>query len=212
MAIDRNLNLIYTIDRGEDPAPRVFAIPVGQAIFDIYYRVLARTYVEIYGDRLQIAGAKIAVNMLRDVAKATPRMDGSGTWWEGPDGVEAGFLGVMLFGRERVGPALHAVATLMVALGTFMSAFWILSVNSWMQTPQGYSMNDKGQYIVTSWLEVIFNPSFPYRLVHMVLAAYLTTAFVVGAVAGERVPWVDEPECVGCNLCQLVCPVGTVTL
>ena len=96
--------------------------------------------------------------------------------------LEAGFLGVMLFGRERVGPALHAVATLMVALGTFMSAFWILSVNSWMQTPQGYSMNDKGQYIVTSWLEVIFNPSFPYRLVHMVLAAYLTTAFVVGAV------------------------------
>ena len=96
--------------------------------------------------------------------------------------LEAGFLGVMLFGRERVGPALHSVATLMVALGTFMSAFWILSVNSWMQTPAGYSMNDKGQYIVTNWFEVIFNPSFPYRLVHMVLAAYLTTAFVVGAV------------------------------
>jgi cytochrome d ubiquinol oxidase subunit I len=96
--------------------------------------------------------------------------------------LEAGFLGVMLFGRERVGAALHAVATLMVGLGTFMSAFWILAVNSWMQTPAGYAVNDKGQYIATNWFEVIFNPSFPYRLVHMVLAAYLTTAFVVGAV------------------------------
>ncbi len=96
--------------------------------------------------------------------------------------LEAGFLGVMLFGRERVGPALHFFATLMVAAGTFFSAFWILSVNSWMQTPAGYAMNDAGQYIVTSWWAVIFNPSFPYRLVHMVLAAYLTTAFVVGAV------------------------------
>ncbi|MBR0649111.1 cytochrome ubiquinol oxidase subunit I [Roseomonas terrae] len=96
--------------------------------------------------------------------------------------LEAGFLGVMLFGRERVGPKLHFVATLMVALGTFMSAFWILSVNSWMQTPAGHGMNEAGQFIVLDWWAVIFNPSFPYRLVHMVLAAYLTTAFVVGAV------------------------------
>lgn len=96
--------------------------------------------------------------------------------------LEAGFLGVMLFGRERVGPRLHFFATLMVALGTFMSAFWILSVNSWMQTPAGYGFNDQGQFIVENWLEVIFNPSFPYRLVHMTLAAYLTTALVVGAV------------------------------
>jgi cytochrome d ubiquinol oxidase subunit I len=70
----------------------------------------------------------------------------------------------------------------MVALGTFMSAFWILAVNSWMQTPAGYAMNDVGQFVVTDWWAVIFNPSLPYRLVHMVLAAYLTTAFVVGAV------------------------------
>jgi cytochrome bd ubiquinol oxidase subunit I len=97
--------------------------------------------------------------------------------------LEAGFLGVMLFGRSRVGAGLHFMATLMVAFGTFISAFWILAVNSWMQTPAGYAMNAEGQFIVTSWLEVIFNPSFPYRLVHMVLAAYLTTAFVVGAVA-----------------------------
>jgi cytochrome d ubiquinol oxidase subunit I len=96
--------------------------------------------------------------------------------------LEAGFLGVMLFGRERVGPRLHFFATLMVALGTFMSAFWILSVNSWMQTPAGYAINDVGQFIVTDWWAVIFNPSLPYRLVHMLLAAYLTTAFVVGAV------------------------------
>ena len=96
--------------------------------------------------------------------------------------LEAGFLGVMLFGRKRVGPGLHAFATAMVALGTFTSAFWILSANSWMQTPQGYAVNAQGQFVPTSWLAVIFNPSFPYRLVHMTLAAYLTTAFVVGAV------------------------------
>ena len=93
----------------------------------------------------------------------------------------AGFLGVMLFGRECVGPRLHFLATLMVALGSFMSAFWILAVNSWMQTPAGYGINKAGQFIATDWWGVIFNPSFPYRLVHM-LAAYLTTAFVVGAV------------------------------
>jgi cytochrome bd ubiquinol oxidase subunit I len=97
--------------------------------------------------------------------------------------LEAGFLGVMLFGRARVGPKLHFFATAMVAVGTFMSAFWILSVNSWMQTPAGYAINDVGQFIVVDWFKVIFNPSFPYRLVHMLLAAYLTTAFVVGAVA-----------------------------
>lgn len=96
--------------------------------------------------------------------------------------LEAGFLGIMLFGMERVGRKLHYVATLMVAFGTLFSAFWILSVNSWMQTPAGYAINDVGQYIAADWWAVVFNPSFPYRLVHMVLAAYLTTAFVVGAV------------------------------
>jgi cytochrome d ubiquinol oxidase subunit I len=96
--------------------------------------------------------------------------------------LEAGFLGVMLFGRERVGPTLHFLATFMVAFGTLMSAFWILSVNSWMHTPQGYAINEAGQFIPEDWWAIIFNPSFPYRLVHMVLAAYLTTAFVVGGV------------------------------
>lgn len=98
--------------------------------------------------------------------------------------LEAGFLGIMLFGRERVGPTLHMLATAIVAIGTLMSATWILSVNSWMQTPTGYAINDVGQFVPTNWWEIVFNPSFPYRLVHMVLAAYLTTAFVVAGVAG----------------------------
>lgn len=94
--------------------------------------------------------------------------------------LEAGFLGVMLFGLKRVGPKLHFFATCMVAFGTFLSAFWILAVNSWMQTPQGFEINGVGQFVPTDWWAVIFNPSFPYRLVHMVLAAYLTTALIVG--------------------------------
>jgi cytochrome d ubiquinol oxidase subunit I len=96
--------------------------------------------------------------------------------------LEAGFLGVMLFGMKRVGPGLHFTATMMVAIGTLISAFWILSANSWMQTPTGYAVNASGQFVAVDWWKVIFNPSFPYRLVHMVLAAYLTTAFVVGSV------------------------------
>src|SRR4029077_19649630 len=96
--------------------------------------------------------------------------------------LEAGFLGVMLFGLKRVGPRLHFVATVMVAIGTLISAFWILSANSWMQTPAGYAVTADGQFVPADWFKVIFNPSFPYRLVHMVLAAYLTTALAVGAV------------------------------
>ncbi|GLK76509.1 cytochrome ubiquinol oxidase subunit I [Methylopila jiangsuensis] len=97
--------------------------------------------------------------------------------------LEAGFLGVMLFGMRKVGPALHYLATLLVALGTLFSAFWILSVNSWMQTPAGFAVNAAGQFVPTDWWAIVFSPSFPYRLVHMVLAAYLTTALVVGGVA-----------------------------
>lgn len=97
--------------------------------------------------------------------------------------LEAGFLGVMLFGLERVGKKLHFAATLAVAVGTLFSAFWILSANSWMQTPAGYSINEVGQFVPEDWLAIIFNPSFPYRLVHMTLGAYLTTALIVGGVA-----------------------------
>jgi cytochrome d ubiquinol oxidase subunit I len=97
--------------------------------------------------------------------------------------LEAGFLGVMLFGINKVGPRLHFFATCMVALGTLISATWILSVNSWMQTPAGYAINDSGQFVPAgSWWPIVFNPSFPYRLVHTVIAAFLTTSLVVGAV------------------------------
>jgi cytochrome d ubiquinol oxidase subunit I len=100
--------------------------------------------------------------------------------------LEAGFLGVMLFGLKRVGRGLHFFATCMVAFGTFLSAFWILAANSWMQTPQGYAINAAGQFVPTDWWAVIFNPSFPYRLVHMVLAAYLSTAFIVGGAGAQQ--------------------------
>ena len=97
--------------------------------------------------------------------------------------LEAGFLGIMLFGRKKVGDGLHMLATAIVAIGTLISAFWILSVNSWMQTPAGFTVAEDGRFMPANWWAIIFNPSFPYRLVHMVLAAFLTTAFVVGAVS-----------------------------
>jgi cytochrome d ubiquinol oxidase subunit I len=96
--------------------------------------------------------------------------------------LEAGFLGIALFGRKRVGEGLHMFAVAMVALGTLISATWILSANSWMQTPAGYAIGENGQFLPVDWWAVIFNPSFPYRLVHTTLAAFLTTAFAVGAV------------------------------
>lgn len=101
--------------------------------------------------------------------------------------LEAGFLGVMLFGLERVGKRLHFVATLAVALGTLLSAFWILSANSWMHTPAGHAINEVGQFVPDDWIAIIFNPSFPFRLVHMVIAAYLTTALVVGAAGAWHI-------------------------
>jgi cytochrome d ubiquinol oxidase subunit I len=96
--------------------------------------------------------------------------------------LEASFLGVMLFGWNRVSPKMHFAATVIVASGTLISAFWILSANSWMQTPQGFRIGSDGLLYPTGWLEVIFNPSFPYRFVHMVTAAYLTTAFTVAGI------------------------------
>jgi cytochrome d ubiquinol oxidase subunit I len=95
--------------------------------------------------------------------------------------LEASFLGIMLFGWGKVSKKMHFVSTCIVAIGTLISAFWILSANSWMQTPQGF-IGEDGRLNPSNWLEIIFNPSFPYRYIHMVTAAYLSTAFVVGGV------------------------------
>ncbi|EKO3379473.1 cytochrome ubiquinol oxidase subunit I [Vibrio fluvialis] len=96
--------------------------------------------------------------------------------------LEAGFLGVMLFGWHKVSRRMHFFATVMVAIGTLISTFWILSSNSWMQTPQGIEIVD-GRVVPVDWFKIVFNPSFPYRLAHMALAAFLSTAFFVAASA-----------------------------
>jgi cytochrome d ubiquinol oxidase subunit I len=95
--------------------------------------------------------------------------------------LEAGFLGIMLFGMQRVGPKLHFFATCMVFLGTQLSASWILAANSWMQTPAG-AVLEGGRFVVRNWLDVIVNPSWPVRLPHMLTAAYLTGAFIVAGI------------------------------
>lgn len=100
--------------------------------------------------------------------------------------LEASFLSIMLFGMGRVSDRVHTFATLLVAIGTSMSAFWIIALDSWMQTPQGYQMIDGVAY-VTSWMEVIFNPSMPYRLTHMLLASGLTAAFFVAGISAYRI-------------------------
>jgi cytochrome d ubiquinol oxidase subunit I len=96
--------------------------------------------------------------------------------------LEAGFLGIMLFGEGRVGPKLHFFATCMVALGTVLSASWIMSANSWMQTPDGVAW-EHGRLIVTEGQKAVINPSWPVRLPHMLLAAYLTGSFLVSGVS-----------------------------
>ena len=99
--------------------------------------------------------------------------------------LEATFLGVMLFGMNRVPPRLHLTATCLVAFGTTLSAFWILALNSWMQTPAGHVVVD-GVLIAGDWLQVIFNPSFPYRFTHMLLASFLTASFVMAGLSAWR--------------------------
>lgn len=106
--------------------------------------------------------------------------------------LEAGFLGIMLFGWNRVGPRLHYTATLLVALGTTISAFWILAANSWMQTPAGAELRD-GVFYPTDWMQVVFNPSFPYRFAHMLLASLLTTTFFVAGICAWYVLKGHEP-------------------
>jgi cytochrome d ubiquinol oxidase subunit I len=101
--------------------------------------------------------------------------------------LEAGFLGIMLFGHGKVGERVHLAATALVAFGTTLSAFWILALNSWMQTPTGYRIDAGGAFHATSWLAVIFNPSFPYRFAHMMLASTLTVAFLLAGIAAWQV-------------------------
>ncbi len=126
--------------------------------------------------------------------------------------LEAGFLGVMLFGWNRVGRGLHFFATVMVAIGTLISTFWILASNSWMQTPQGYEIVD-GRVVPLDWLQVIFNPSFPFRLAHMSIAAFVATAFFVGASAawhllrGRRTPAIKRMFSMAMWMALIVAPI-----
>ena len=99
--------------------------------------------------------------------------------------LEATFLGVMLFGSKRVSPRVHTIATFLVAFGTTLSAFWIIVLNSWMQTPQGFEMID-GQAHATNWFAIVFNPSMPYRLAHMLTAAFITVAFLLAGISAFR--------------------------
>ncbi len=108
--------------------------------------------------------------------------------------LEASFLGIMLFGKNRVSNRIHLVSCWMVAIGTTLSAFWILSLNSWMQTPTGYALED-GVFVVKDWWSIIFNPSFPYRFSHMLIASILTSAFLImGVSAWRMIKKVDGPE------------------
>ena len=100
--------------------------------------------------------------------------------------LEATFLGIMLFGRNRVSPRIHLLATIMVAVGTTMSAFWILSLDSWMQTPAGYEIID-GKFFAKDWFAVVFNPSFPYRFGHMLLASMLTASFLMAGLSAWQI-------------------------
>jgi cytochrome bd ubiquinol oxidase subunit I len=131
--------------------------------------------------------------------------------------LEAGFLGVMLFGMQKVGRGLHFAATICVALGTLLSSFWILAANSWMQTPQGFEMGANGQFLPgPSWWTIIFNPSFPYRLTHTVTAAFLGTALVVGGVGawhllrGTATPQVKKMFSMAMWMAAIVAPIQIV--
>jgi cytochrome d ubiquinol oxidase subunit I len=129
--------------------------------------------------------------------------------------LEAAFLGVLLFGRKLVPQWVHFGSAVIVAIGTLFSAFWILAANSWMQTPAGFEIVD-GRFIPRDWLAVIFNPSFPYRLIHTVVAVYLTTAFTVIGVASwylRRGRYAEEARvmiAMGVLLASVLVPVQAV--
>jgi cytochrome bd ubiquinol oxidase subunit I len=129
--------------------------------------------------------------------------------------LEAGFLGVMLFGHGKVSERVHLLATFFVAFGTTLSAFWILALNSWLQTPAGHEVIN-GEFHVKSWLEVIFNPSFPYRFTHMVLASAITCAFLLSGLSAWQLLKGSAPRSaprvlrVGLTLAALLVPLQIV--
>jgi cytochrome d ubiquinol oxidase subunit I len=129
--------------------------------------------------------------------------------------LEAGFLGIMLFGWKRVGPRAHFAATLLVAIGTLISMFWILASNSWMQTPQGFTVVDD-QVVPVDWFKIVFNPSFPYRLAHMGLAAFIVAALVVAATGawhllkGRRDPAVKKMFSMALGLLLILTPIQAI--
>ena len=126
--------------------------------------------------------------------------------------LEASFLGIMLYGHGRVSERVHLTATFLVAFGTTMSAFWILALNSWMHTPAGFEIRD-GEFFATSWLQIVFNPSFPYRLVHVLLASGLTVAFLLAGVAawqllrGKAKGWTARSLRTGLTLGAVLIPL-----
>jgi cytochrome d ubiquinol oxidase subunit I len=129
--------------------------------------------------------------------------------------LEATFLGIMLFGARRVGNRMHTIATMLVAFGTSMSAFWIIALNSWMHTPAGFEMID-GKAHATDWLAIVFNPSFPYRLTHMMIASGLTAAFLIAGVSawrwlrGDRARAVQAALKVGVFMAAALIPVQVI--
>jgi cytochrome d ubiquinol oxidase subunit I len=177
------------------------AISIGLSSFlmvleALWLRTGRRVYIDIYNYWLKIVALNFAVGAVTGVVMEYQ----VGTNWGGLSVrtgavigplllyevmvaffLEAGFLGIMLFGMKRVGPKVHFLSTCVVAFGSLFSAFWILSAISWMQTPDGFEIDADGHFIPQDWWQIIFNPSFPYRLVHMVLAAFLVTAFMVAA-------------------------------
>ncbi len=126
--------------------------------------------------------------------------------------LEATFLGIMLFGVDYVSDRIHTLATALVAIGTSLSAFWIMALNAWMQTPAGFEMID-GKAYVTNWMEVIFNPSFPYRVIHMLLASAFTAAFLIAGMSayrwgrGDKVPSVLASLKTGLYLAAFLIPL-----
>ncbi|MBT9490005.1 MAG: cytochrome ubiquinol oxidase subunit I [Rubrivivax sp.] len=129
--------------------------------------------------------------------------------------LEASFLGIMLFGHGRVSERVHLIATFLVAFGTTMSAFWILALNSWMHTPAGFEIRD-GEFFATSWAQIVFNPSFPYRLTHVLLASGLTVAFLLAGVAawqvlrGKAQAWTAKTLRTGLTLGAVLIPLQIV--